>query len=329
MALPAVRIIKNFKLPKESGFYHRLVCMTGKNKGLSYFFSGKRVVLGRSDQADIQVLDTKSSREHAELAIVGGKYILSDLGSQNGIVVNDLKVSQHTLIDNDKIIIGSTVFKYNYVEVEEKAIVEVEDDEDDEDEDDEFEEEPKKKKSKKKDDEAAKKKRIYIIVAVFLAIFLLWEDTPQKPRKGSNVGKEGNKGASVNFRKGKGSNLDKSVREKLKSIIHRGRRELREQNFFRAIEQFNLALIMDPGNGEASFLLKKSQQRLDEFIQRIAKKAANETDQKRYRGAILQWCEIIRYLRDYPEDKRYSDAQKQVAFLAEKLEYEKDEYKCF
>ena len=78
-------------------------------------------------------------------------------------------------------------------------------------------------------------------------------------------------------------------------------------------------LLQIPSNSEAGFLLKKSQQRLDDFIQRIARKAGNETDQKRYGSSILQWCEIVRYLRNYPDDERYLAAEKQVNFLANKL----------
>ena len=38
MSSRAVSILNNFKLPTEEGLHHRLICMTGKNKGLSYFF---------------------------------------------------------------------------------------------------------------------------------------------------------------------------------------------------------------------------------------------------------------------------------------------------
>ncbi|MDC1174842.1 FHA domain-containing protein [Bacteriovoracaceae bacterium] len=147
----AVKIVKNYKLPTSPGKYYRVVCLTGKNKGISYFIQKKRIVLGRSDKADIQVLDTKSSREHAELTLIGNKYVLTDLGSQNGVIINDLKVSQHTLEENDKIIIGSTIFKYNIIKVEDllPQEVEVEVDEDEEDEDEEEEEIEEKPKNKK------------------------------------------------------------------------------------------------------------------------------------------------------------------------------------
>lgn len=168
MGEAAVKIIKNYKTPAAPGTYFRLLCMTGKNKGLSYFVSGKRVILGRGDTADVQVLDTKSSREHAEMTQVGDGYVISDLGSQNGITINDLKVKQHQLKDGDRVIIGQTVYKYSLIDVKpHMELVEVNEDDDlEEYEEEEAEEKPKKKK--KAEDEAAKKKKLMIYGVVIL-----------------------------------------------------------------------------------------------------------------------------------------------------------------
>ena len=338
MATTAVKISKNYKTPKEPGTYHRLLCMTGKNKGTSYFLSNKRVVLGRSDKADVQVLDTKSSREHAELALVGGKYVLTDLGSQNGVIVNDLKVSQHRLVDNDKVIIGSTVYKYNSIVVKNELVpVEEEDLEEYEEEEEEEEEVPKKKGKKGKkgkkptDEEARRKKLIMIAFAIVAMTFLLPDEQRKKGPK-----KAPTKGPSASLEddgpKGFGDNegMDKELRVKLGAIIHRGRREMREQNYFRAIEQFNLALILDPNNGEASFLLNKTKQRLDDQIKAIMAKGAQEENSLKYLGAIKQYCQVISYLQDYKEeDERYKQAEEKVEFIEEKLGMDKGEYKCF
>ena len=101
----AVKIVNNFRAPKKIGVHHRLLCLTGNNKGVSYYISGKRVVLGRSGEVDVQVLDEKASREHAEIVNINGDFILTDLKSQNGTIVEDLKITQHKLSNGDKIII--------------------------------------------------------------------------------------------------------------------------------------------------------------------------------------------------------------------------------
>ena len=114
----AVRVLKNFRPPSKKGVYHRLLSLTGSNKGTSYYIEADRVVLGRSENVDVQIIDGKASREHAEIVRYMDHFILTDLGSQNGIVVNDLKVSQHRLTDGDKIIVGQTVLKYEILEID-------------------------------------------------------------------------------------------------------------------------------------------------------------------------------------------------------------------
>ena len=106
-----VLVLKHFESPKEAGVYFRLVCLTGGNKGESYVLLGNRIVIGRSEKADIRLNDTKASREHAEVTKVGNDWVATDLGSQNGIVVNDKKITQKALTEGDKLIdIGLFVF---------------------------------------------------------------------------------------------------------------------------------------------------------------------------------------------------------------------------
>ena len=57
-----IRLTRDLKMPEAVGTHYRVLCMTGKNKGLVYYLKGKRFVLGRTESADIQVLDTKCSR---------------------------------------------------------------------------------------------------------------------------------------------------------------------------------------------------------------------------------------------------------------------------
>ena len=123
-----VRLTNELKNPSEAGTYYRLLCMTGPSKGKVYYLLSKRAVIGRGENADIQIVDVKISREHAELSFASGAYTITDLGAQNGIIVNDEKVKQKKLEDSEKIVIGQTVFKYNVIIVSEsKELASVED----------------------------------------------------------------------------------------------------------------------------------------------------------------------------------------------------------
>lgn len=322
------KITKNFKQPTVPGRYTRLSCLTGKNKGTSYFLTGKRAVMGRSEQVDIQILDPKSSREHAEIVQVGPNFVLTDLGSQNGVVVNDLKITQHQLKEGDKIIIGQTVMKFDVIEVKDsKELVEV----DDEDDLEEYEEEKETKKKKGKAKEEKKKKPVLLIAGVILAIAFLLPDqkvAEQDKKKTGAIGASDSEVLNEMIDK-KQREEDKELREKLQAYIHRGLREYREGNYFRAIEEFNLALIMSPSNGDANFYLNRTKQKLDEQIETIFLKAKQEAEALKYNGALISYCEILRLLQDYPEDKRFIDAKKNIEYLEQQMGMDKGDYKCY
>ena len=89
-------------MPTEQGAHHRLMIMTGPKKGESYFLKEQRVVIGRGNKADIQIPDTNLSRDHLEIVHTKDGYVLTDLNSQNGVIVNKDKVTQHNLREGDK-----------------------------------------------------------------------------------------------------------------------------------------------------------------------------------------------------------------------------------
>lgn len=310
-----VRVSKKLEAPEEVGKHYRLLCLTGKNKGLVYYMLGPRLVLGRSENCDIQILDTKSSREHAEITKVGDKYVLTDLGSQNGIVVNDLKVNQHTLANGDKVIVGQTVFKYSTF-INKEAQVEEEDEEDE----DEEETETKGK--------TPANKRILIILVVLAGAFLLLGEeeqvSPVKPRTPTTGNLSGvTQGVADTSR-----DMDPELEKKVDTILHRGLREYREGNYYRAIEEFNLALILNPKSGRAAFYLEKAKQKLDDDVKENFNSAKKAIEALKFDSAQVSYCAILRLLEKYPEDERYTKAKRELEDLLEKMGKKKDEADC-
>ncbi|EQC51272.1 FHA domain-containing protein [Bacteriovorax sp. DB6_IX] len=336
MVKAAVKITRDLAHPEAAGKYQRIICMTGKNKGLCYYLNDKRVIMGRSNQADIQIIDTQASREHLELVKVGKDYVLTDLGSQNGVMVNDLKVKQHKLKNGDKIIVGSTVFKFSFIDVLPPAVID--EDDEDEDDDDELEDEyeeveekkPKKKKKKKapSSPEEKRKKLIYGLVAIAgIAMFLPSDDEAPKP-------KAAKKDAAVvvqdtTRKRSNTTALEKEIQDKIEAYIHRGRREAREQNYFRAMEEFQLALLLDPTNGDAAFNMNKAKQRLDEKIESMFLQATKYKDALKYHQALGTYCSIYKLLKEYPEDERFIEADKSVKDMADKIGKDESENHCF
>jgi hypothetical protein len=66
------------------------------------------VVLGRSQDCDVQLADPNVSRRHAEVRQEESSFWIVDLGSTNGMEVNGRRLRQSKLEDGDRITLGST-----------------------------------------------------------------------------------------------------------------------------------------------------------------------------------------------------------------------------
>lgn len=309
-----VLVLKHFESPKEAGVYFRLICLTGGNKGESYVLLGNRIVIGRSEKADIRLNDGKASREHAEITKVGESWFATDLGSQNGVVVNDKKITQQQLNEGDKVIVGQTVFKFAKVEVATKAKVIKEDTEEE------------------RGKAAANKAFIpFLVLMVILVVLFLFDDgenksPPVRKQEGRNL-QDVNNEYAVAIQK-RQANENKQLKEKLTVIYQRGLRELRERNYYRAIHEFNLALIIAPGDSHAEYYLRRTKEELDKEIEGFVAKAQRDQESLKFNSAIISYCSIIRLLYSVPDDPRHKNAIKQIKDLESKLGMEPGETDC-
>lgn len=92
-----------------------LIVLTGTNVGEMYKVDGE-MYIGRSREAQIQLLDEGISRKHCRLSrLPTGELLIEDLGSTNGTFANGTRISRHQLADGDKIQVGSiTILKFTY-----------------------------------------------------------------------------------------------------------------------------------------------------------------------------------------------------------------------
>ena len=331
MAESKVTPIKSLSDPSESGTYFRILCMTGKNQGMAWLLNGYRIIMGRGEDVDIQVLDKRSSREHAELVKHEDGYVITDLKSQNGVTINDFKIDQHKMVDGDKIVIGQTVFKFNKIVVEKKiTLVEAEGTPEEYEGDEEYENDKNSERDSASTDAPAKKKRflIYGSALIALVFFLLEDEGERNPASTKKAQESVVDNALDDLIKKQAREKSKEEKARLEEYIHRGQREFREGNYFRAIEEFNMALILSPNDGHAGFYLNKTKQALDRHIKLISDKGAREYGQLKYRGAVKSYCEIVKLLLRYPEDERYKEAKSQIELIEKKLGYEEGEYRC-
>lgn len=70
------------------------------------------MTLGRMSDCDIVVADPRVSRQHAEIRPSGHGFVVTDLGSMNGTVVNGAPIREHPLADGDEVRLGNTVLRF-------------------------------------------------------------------------------------------------------------------------------------------------------------------------------------------------------------------------
>jgi hypothetical protein len=92
--------------PVDLGIQREVAVLTWEGK--RHEVGKRRVVIGRSREADVQVTDPNVSRRHAELRQEGATYWLVDLDSTNGVEVGGKRVKRLKLEDGQRFTIGST-----------------------------------------------------------------------------------------------------------------------------------------------------------------------------------------------------------------------------
>jgi hypothetical protein len=97
--------------PVELGVEREVAVLTWD--GQRHEIAKRRVVLGRSKDADVQVADPNVSRRHAELRQEGATYWLIDLDSTNGVEVQGKRVKRLKLEDGTRFTLGSTEIAFS------------------------------------------------------------------------------------------------------------------------------------------------------------------------------------------------------------------------
>jgi pSer/pThr/pTyr-binding forkhead associated (FHA) protein len=88
-----------------------IIVMTGSQQGDYYPLGHRTNVIGRDEALIIQILDDRISRKHMKICFDKDedKYYAVDMGSKHGVLINGMKISNDTVLNNeDCITIGKT-----------------------------------------------------------------------------------------------------------------------------------------------------------------------------------------------------------------------------
>ena len=99
---PPTRPVKQFALRFISGKYQ------GGEFPLPL---NREIVVGRSSDLDMVLVEDMVSRRHAKITVTGDQIFIQDLGSTNGTFVNGEKIKRARLTEGDRILIGTSIIK--------------------------------------------------------------------------------------------------------------------------------------------------------------------------------------------------------------------------
>lgn len=98
--------------PTRPAKQYALRFISGKYQGGEFPLpNSKEIVVGRSSELDMVLVEDMVSRRHAKITITGDQIFIQDLGSTNGTFVNGEKIKRARLQEGDRILIGTSIIK--------------------------------------------------------------------------------------------------------------------------------------------------------------------------------------------------------------------------
>src|SRR2546428_9940491 len=92
---------------------YRLRIVSGPGSGTDLPLDTDEITIGRAPENGLVINDSNVSRVHARVTLEpGGRVVVADNGSRNGVFVNDRKVTtQQPIGPGDRVVIGQTVME--------------------------------------------------------------------------------------------------------------------------------------------------------------------------------------------------------------------------
>jgi pSer/pThr/pTyr-binding forkhead associated (FHA) protein len=94
------------EIQSSNGEKAMILIARGSHKGSRFLITAEGASIGRSADSAIFLDDVTVSRTHATVLKNGNEFVLKDAGSLNGTYINNVSISEHTLVSGDEFQIG-------------------------------------------------------------------------------------------------------------------------------------------------------------------------------------------------------------------------------
>ena len=90
----------------------KIVVTAGEKIGTEIALSGRQLTIGRAGDSDLIVDDEYTSTHHAKLVFINGEWLVQDLDSTNGTLLDGKKITTTTVVPlNTQVRVGQTSFE--------------------------------------------------------------------------------------------------------------------------------------------------------------------------------------------------------------------------
>ena len=93
----------------------------GKRKGETVEVTERGIIIGRYGGCEIQIDEDGISRKHCQLKVVEGEFVIIDLDSTNGVVVDNKKIDKDAVLADGQLF---QVFNYKFSCIYPEKVVE-------------------------------------------------------------------------------------------------------------------------------------------------------------------------------------------------------------
>ena len=91
-----------------------LLLYSGPDAGQRFDLEPGTMTIGRVPESPVRIEGSGISRQHAELQVKAGRVVLTDLGSANGTLVNEQRITEPTVLqDGDLVRVGNVVLRFH------------------------------------------------------------------------------------------------------------------------------------------------------------------------------------------------------------------------